>query len=98
MVWAATFIRAGLIDSWKRLVSALLPPTTQRLLGIYCATKGRLLLTQLVLIAAGSAFLMVMSLNSSLALTLDNFFGRQRYDTEIHFQGQSESKPRGIHG
>ncbi|HEY9152728.1 MAG TPA: FtsX-like permease family protein [Anaerolineales bacterium] len=48
--------------------------------------KGRLLMTQLVLIAAGSAFLMVMSLNSSLALTLDNFFARERYDTTIQFE------------
>jgi putative ABC transport system permease protein len=47
--------------------------------------KGRLILTQLVLIAAGASFLMVMSLNTSLALTLDNFFGRQRYDITIGF-------------
>ena len=47
--------------------------------------KGRLLLTQLVLIAAGASFLMIMSLNSSLDLTLDNFFGRQRYDIIIGF-------------
>ena len=66
----------------------------QRWLPSYYATalgnmfrhKGRLLLTQLVLISAGSAFLMVMSLNSSLALTLDNFFARQRYDTTIQFE------------
>jgi len=48
--------------------------------------KGRLLLTQLVVIAAGSAFLVVMSLNSSLALTLDNYFGRLHYDLTINFR------------
>jgi putative ABC transport system permease protein len=47
--------------------------------------KGRLILTQIVLIAAGTAFLMVMSLNSSLDLTLDNYFGRLRYDIRIFF-------------
>jgi putative ABC transport system permease protein len=47
--------------------------------------KGRLLLTQVVLITAGASFLMVMSLNSSLDLTLDNYFGRLHYDTRIYF-------------
>ncbi len=42
-------------------------------------------MTQLVLVAAGSAFLMVMSLNSSIALTLDNFFQRQDYETWLAF-------------
>jgi putative ABC transport system permease protein len=66
----------------------------QRWLPSYYATslgnmfrhKGRLLMTQLVLVAAGSAFLMVMSLNSSLSLTLDNFFKRQNYETMIQFR------------
>ncbi len=65
----------------------------QRWLPSYYATslgnmfrhKGRLLMTQLVLVAAGSAFLMVMSLNSSLALTLDHFFQRQDYESTIRF-------------
>jgi len=47
--------------------------------------KGRLLMTQLVLIAAGSTFMMVMSLNSSLALTLDNFSKRQDYEMTLQF-------------
>jgi putative ABC transport system permease protein len=65
----------------------------QRWLPSYYATslgnmfrhKGRLLMTQFVLVAAGSTFLMVMSLNSSLALTLDNFFERQDYETWLAF-------------
>jgi len=47
--------------------------------------KGRLLLTQLVLILAGSAFLMVMSLNSCISFTLDNLYAQRRYDTLIQF-------------
>jgi len=47
--------------------------------------RGRLLLTQLVLIIAGSAFLMVMSLSTSAAFTLDNLFGRRHFDTTIQF-------------
>jgi len=42
-------------------------------------------MTQLVLIAAGSTFMMVMSLNSSLALTLDNFSKRQDYEMTLQF-------------
>jgi putative ABC transport system permease protein len=47
--------------------------------------RGRLLLTQVVLITAGTAFLMVMSLNSSSMRTLDNLFGRRHFDTTILF-------------
>jgi putative ABC transport system permease protein len=53
--------------------------------------KGRLVLTQLVLIAAGASFLMVMSLNTSLALTLDNFFASMRYDITIGFNGEQRA-------
>jgi putative ABC transport system permease protein len=44
-----------------------------------------LLLTQVVLVAAGSSFLMVLSLNSSIALTMDRIFARNRYDALIGF-------------
>ena len=62
-----------------------LPSHYATALGNMFRHKGRLILTELVLIAAGSSFLMVMSLNTSLALTLDNFFARQRYDISIGF-------------
>jgi putative ABC transport system permease protein len=62
-----------------------LPAHYATALGNMFRHKGRLLLTQLVLVAAGSAFLMVRSLDSSLALTLDNFFARQDYETMIQF-------------
>jgi putative ABC transport system permease protein len=42
--------------------------------------KGRLILTQLVLVTAGTMFLMVMSLSSSVTHTLDNDLGRRGYD------------------
>jgi putative ABC transport system permease protein len=47
--------------------------------------KARLILTQLVLITAGSMFLMVMSLSSSITATLDNEFGRRNYDMFFAF-------------
>ncbi len=66
-----------------------LPSHYATALGNMFRRKGRLLMTQLVLITAGSAFLMVMSLNSSSTLTLDNIFARNRYDTILWF-GQNE--------
>jgi putative ABC transport system permease protein len=60
-----------------------LPSQYATALGNLFRRKGRLLLTQLVLVVAGSAFLIVMSLNSSISLTIDNIFARQRYDTLI---------------
>ena len=63
-----------------------LPSHYATALGNMFRHKGRLLLTQFVLIAAGSAFMMVRSLDSSLASTLDHYFGRQHYDTMIQFE------------
>jgi putative ABC transport system permease protein len=48
--------------------------------------KGRLILTQLVLVTASVMFLMVMSLNSSIAATLDGEFGRRSYDVMLAFE------------
>ena len=69
----------------ERIGQHWLPSYYATALGNMFRHKGRLILTQLVLVAAGSAFLMVMSFNTSLALTLDNFFARQRYDISIAF-------------
>ena len=78
--------RSGRLDRWVEAIGArLLPSHYATALGNLFRHKGRLILTLVVLIAAGTSFLMVMSLNSSLALTLDNFFGRQRFDTVIYF-------------
>jgi putative ABC transport system permease protein len=51
--------------------------------------KGRLLLTQVVLAMAGSAFLILMSLTSSIDLTIDHILERQHYDATIQF-GQNQ--------
>ena len=48
--------------------------------------KGRLILTELVLIVAGAMFLMLMSLNSSIAATLDSEFARRGYDISVNFE------------
>lgn len=62
-----------------------LPSHYATALGNLFRRKGRLLLTQFVLVAAGASFLMVMSLMSSISFTLDNIFARQRYDTTVQF-------------
>jgi putative ABC transport system permease protein len=77
---------SGRVDRFVESLGArLLPSHYATALGNMFRHKGRLLMTQVVLIAAGASFLMVMSLNSSLDLTLDNYFGRQHYDTRIFF-------------
>jgi putative ABC transport system permease protein len=79
--------RSGRLD---RLVDAFgqrwLSSQYATALGNMFRHRGRLLLTQVVLITAGTAFLMVMSLNSSCQLTLDNLFGRRHFDTMIQFE------------
>ena len=70
-----------------------LPSHYATTLGNLFRRKGRLVMTQLVLIAAGSAFLMVMSLISSISFTLDNIYARQRYDTMLQF-AQNQRWPR----
>ena len=59
--------------------------------------KGRLLLTQSVLIITGVMFLVLMSLIASLHLTLDNEMARSRYAVRLGFSGeQSQSKVTAI--
>jgi len=77
-------------SNWlDRLVESIgrrwLPSYYAQSLGNMFRHKGRLLLTQLVLVAAGSAFLTVMTLNSSLTLTLDNLFQSQDYESVLTF-------------
>jgi putative ABC transport system permease protein len=77
---------SGRVDRFVESLGArLLPSHYATALGNMFRHKGRLILTQVVLIMAGASFLMVMSLNSSLDLTLDNYFGRLRYDIRIYF-------------
>jgi putative ABC transport system permease protein len=69
----------------ERIGERWLPSYYATALGNMFRNKRRLLLTQLVMISAGAAFLIVMSLNTSLAKTLDNYFARRHYDTTIQF-------------
>ncbi|MCL4297149.1 MAG: FtsX-like permease family protein [Anaerolineae bacterium] len=48
--------------------------------------KGRLGLTQLVLITAGTLFLMVMTLSNSITLTVNNELARRTYQSAIFFE------------
>ena len=48
--------------------------------------KGRLGLTQLVLITAGTLFLMVMTLSESITLSVDNELGRRQYQSLLIFE------------
>ncbi|RPJ18941.1 MAG: FtsX-like permease family protein, partial [Chloroflexi bacterium] len=85
--------RSGRLDS---LVDAFgqrwLSTLSATALGNMFRHRGRLLLTQLVLIIAGSAFLMVMSLNSSSMFTLDNLYGRQHFDATIQFESNQRAE------
>lgn len=92
----AGWYRAGrLVRFVESIGERLLPSHYATALGNMLRHRGRLIMTQLVLIAAGVSFLMVMSLNSSLDLTLDNFYGRMRFDTTIQFE-QNERADRAI--
>lgn len=55
-------------------------------LGNMFRRKGRLLLTQAVLITAGTMYLIVMSLSTSITTTLDNEFGRRNFDMFFVFE------------
>jgi putative ABC transport system permease protein len=70
----------------ERIGERILPSHYATALGNMFRNKGRLLLTQAVMISAGAAFLIVMTMNSSLAKTLDNYFARRQYDASIFFE------------
>ncbi|MEM7347215.1 MAG: FtsX-like permease family protein, partial [Chloroflexota bacterium] len=53
--------------------------------------KGRLALTQLVLITAGTMFLIVISLADSTNLTVTNDLNRRGYDVRVAFDDQERS-------
>ncbi|MBI5029803.1 MAG: FtsX-like permease family protein [Chloroflexi bacterium] len=77
----------------EKIGARLLPAHYATALGNMFRRKGRLLLTQIVLITAGFAFLLVMSLNSSISLTLDHLFARNHYDSTIQFTGLERTDP-----
>jgi putative ABC transport system permease protein len=69
----------------ERLGAAVLPASYASALGNVFRRKGRLALTVLALVVAGTMFLVVASLISSTHLTLDNEMARQRHDFRIGF-------------
>ncbi|MCQ8104782.1 ABC transporter permease [Methylomonas sp. SURF-2] len=78
-------------DVWLDRVGArYLSTLNAAALGNLFRRKGRLLLTQSVLIIAGAMFLVLMSLIASLHLTLDNEMARSRYSVRLGFSGEQE--------
>lgn len=69
----------------ERLGRRLLSASYAMALGNMFRRKGRLALTQMVLITAGAMFLLVMSLSASITFTLDNVFARNNYDISLVF-------------
>ena len=69
-----------------------LPSAYAAALGNMFRRKGRLILTQLVLVVAGVMFLTVMTLISSTNFTLDNEMARRGYDVRIGFIGDYRSE------
>ena len=71
----------------ETLGEKILPSPYAIALGNMFRRKGRLALTQLVLILAGATFLMVMTLANSMTFTLNNELDRRQFDIRIFFQG-----------
>lgn len=74
------------LDRWvDQFSSRYLPAVYAASLGNMFRRKGRLLLTQLVLIIAGVMFLVIMTLIASTNHTMDNEMARRGYDARIGF-------------
>jgi putative ABC transport system permease protein len=71
----------------ERIGQKFLPSAYALALGNTFRKKGRLILSEVVLVLAGTMFLMVMSLSSSITATLDAEFGRRAYDIILMFNG-----------
>ena len=57
---------------------------------------GRLVLTQIVLVAAGAMFIVVMTLSKSLLMTVENDMDRRDYDLRLLFVWD-QRVPRTLH-
>jgi putative ABC transport system permease protein len=64
----------------------LLPSHYAMALGNTFRRKGRLVLTLLVMVIAGTMFLLVLNLSSSITATLDTEFGRRVYNISVQFE------------
>lgn len=77
----------GTIDRLvERIGLHLLAATEALAVGNLLRRKGRLGLTLLVLVTAGTLFLVVMTLSSSITLTVDRELARRDYHTRLTFQ------------
>jgi putative ABC transport system permease protein len=70
----------------ERIGRRLLPPAYAMALANTFRRKGRLALSLLVLVTAGTMFLMVMSLSASIQATLDAEFQRRTYNIDLIFE------------
>ncbi len=71
--------------SIERLGQRMLSAPNAVAFGNMFRRKGRLLLTQLSLVAAGTMFLVVMSLSASINYTLDTELNRRGFDVRLGF-------------
>ncbi len=79
--------KSGRLDRGvEHIVGRFLAPQDAIALTNMFRRKGRLALTQMVLITAGVMFLVVMSLSSSITATIDSEYIRREYDLTIAFE------------
>ena len=71
----------------EQIGQRFLPSHYATALGNLFRRKGRLVLTLVVLITAGTMFLMVQSLSSSIDFTLEKIYAQRKYDITIQFAG-----------
>ncbi len=75
------------VDRWvEHASSRLFTGPKAMALGNMFRRKGRLVLTQVVLIGAGTLFLMVMTLSSSINLTVAKDLERRNYHVQLDFE------------
>jgi putative ABC transport system permease protein len=80
------------LDRWvERLGRCFLASPYAIALANVFRRKGRLLLTQLVLITAGTMFLIVISLANSTNLTVTNDLNRRSYDVRLAFEDRQRA-------
>jgi putative ABC transport system permease protein len=80
-------------DRWvERFGAKLLPSYYATALGNLFRRKGRLILTQLVLVSAGTMFLLVMTLSTSITYTLDEVFQRRGFDVTVLFRERQRAE------
>ena len=75
----------------ERVGQRLLSSSYAIALGNMFRRKGRLTLTLLALVAAGTMFLIVMSLSASITYTLDNDMNRRGFDVRIGFDDEQRN-------